>query len=1000
MLTTNHLCRGIIAGIVLLSALPPSLSSADSGPRTTASAEARTIGGRVSNAATGVRLEGARVELQGTGRSVTTDAEGRYLITAGPADTALVVSYAGMDSVTVPLQSLDGASATKDVALTSEIYRMQAFAVEGEREGSAMATTRQRLSQNVKNVVATDAFGTMTEDNVGAFLQKVPGIVATDVSGSGVREVMVRGIEAGLNTVEMDGVQLANNNSTGTNRAFDFFQASLSLIESIEVTKAPLPDRPANSIGGSINMVTRSAFNRNAPRQIRYSLGFAHLIGRKGGEAEHWIDAPIDRLTPALTLGYTDVFGPNRNLGLSLSYSRNAVFYSSNDTEHYYQGTLARPAYVYRTRQQRQAMGGPHVRQNIGLKAEYKLSERSLFSFNAAHNFYIERPHTLARNLQTTNNANQMRPGYNETYTEVLPSASAAATMTATAYDNFTHNYRFLGSGVHRLPELTIDYSGTLSMSHAFQNYSPNERKYDAGVRTKGSISVAGLTGIGWITDRRADDVFPTITQTAGRSFDDLNSFTTMSMTQNNRIAKSSILEGRVNVKKDFKVVVPAYIKAGALVQHQERRKDYHYHSYTFTGPGGLGQFAETDSWTRETMEGMRQPPWVDLYRTSRHKEDYPEQWRESQSYKVAQRLQNLQDFEETVTAGYVMGNVKLNDLSILGGLRVERTETAGNGPLFLVTAEERARRAAWVGTVTEEEGARRAAEEWGRRTHAEGEYQNVFPGVHFTYARRGGLVARLSYSASIGRPPITSIVPNTNVNEDNQTLSVANTGLKPQFSDNFDFNVEYYFKSIGFLSASVFLKEVESFIYSSNNVIVPGGPNNGFDGLYEGYRLSSTFNGGRARYRGFELSYSQQFTFLPGIWRGFGVNLNYTQLETKGDYGGTVATTEVAGFRPKSANAVLNYQRGKYRGSLQANWIDSYLVTVSTNAALILYEAARTNMNFKFTYDLSSRTSLYFNVDNLLRTPINSRYYVYEDRVGFTRLPYRSVAAGVQGRF
>src|SRR5690606_1423597 len=146
---------------------------------------------------------------------------------------------------------------------------------------------------------------------------------------------------------------LANNNSSGTNRAFDFFQASLSLIESIEVTKAPTPDRPANSIDGSINMVTRSAFNRNAPRQIRYSFGFAHLIDRKGGEAEQWIDEPIDRLTPAITLGYTDVFGPKRNLGVSLSYSRNAVFYSSNDTQHYYQGTVNRPAYIYRTDQQR-----------------------------------------------------------------------------------------------------------------------------------------------------------------------------------------------------------------------------------------------------------------------------------------------------------------------------------------------------------------------------------------------------------------------------------------------------------------------------------------------------------------------------------------------------------------------------------------------------------------------------------------------------------------------
>jgi hypothetical protein len=56
--------------------------------------------------------------------------------------------------------------------------------------------------------------------------------------------------------------------------------------------------------------------------------------------------------------------------------------------------------------------------------------------------------------------------------------------------------------------------------------------------------------------------------------------------------------------------------------------------------------------------------------------------------------------------------------------------------------------------------------------------------------------------------------------------------------------------------------------------------------------------------------------------------------------------------------------------------------------------------MNFKFTFDLSSRTSFYFNLDNLLRTPLNSRYYVYEDRIGYTRLPYRSVSAGIQGRF
>jgi TonB-dependent receptor len=252
-----------------------------------------------------------------------------------------------------------------------------------------------------------------------------------------------------------------------------------------------------------------------------------------------------------------------------------------------------------------------------------------------------------------------------------------------------------------------------------------------------------------------------------------------------------------------------------------------------------------------------------------------------------------------------------------------------------------------------------------------------------------------------VGRPAVTSIIPSTTVNDDNQTLSNANTALKPQFSDNFDFNVEYYFEPIGVFSASVFLKQVKDFIYSQSNIIVPAGPDNGFDGLYAGYRLTTSLNGGSARYRGIEFSYQQQFTFLPGLWRGLGFNANFTYLETQGDYGGAVATKEVPGFRPRQANTALTYQIKKYRTSVQATWVDDYLLSTAANPASVIYEAARLVVNFKFTYDLSRSTSFYLNLDNLTRSPINSRYYgPYADRIGYTRLPFRSVAAGVQGRF
>lgn len=958
----------------------------------------RTLSGRVVNAATGAYLEGARITIRNTGHAALTDAQGRFTIGAPAGDAVLVATYSGLEPSAVPIHA--GLAALPDIALTSAIYRLQPFVVEGERESSAFAIARQRQAPNVKNVVATDAFGTMTEDNVGAFLQKIPGIVATDVSGSGVREVMVRGIDAALNTVEMDGVQLANNNSTGTNRAFDFFQSSLSLIESIEVTKAPTPDRPASSIGGAINLVTRSAFNRNAPRQIRYSFGLATLLGREGGRAESRVDEPIAGLTPALTLAYSDVFGRDRKLGLTLSYSRNSVFFSSTNTEHYYQSTLDRPAYIYRTRLNLAGMAGPSVRQSTGLKLEYKLSERSTFAFNAAHNFYIERPYSLELNLQTANNASQIRPGYTERFSEILPSAASTTSMSATAWDNFTHNFRFLASGTHRFDRLTIDYTGTASLSRAFQNLSPDERQYDHGVKTKGRFSLSGPRNLGWTIDRSADDSFATVAQTTGADIYDLANYAGLTLRQDNRIARSALFEGRINVRKNFKLVVPGYIKAGGQIQRQERRKDYHYHSYRFTGPDGLGQFRDDAAWTRRALEGQRQGAWLDIYRTARHKEEHPEQWPEDLFYKYSQRLRNLHDFGETISALYAMSGLRLGALGVLGGLRFERTATEGNGPIGRLAPEERARRAAWTGPLTAEEAERRAVAEWGTGVHAEGNYQNTFPSLHFTYAPKSGLVARLSYSTSIGRPPITSILPNMSVDEEALVVSVANTGLRPQRSDNFDLNLEYYFEPIGLLSASVFLKEVENFIYSSNTAIIANSPDNGFDGLYGGYRLSTSYNGGRARYRGFELSYQQQFTFLPGFWRGFGINANYTRLDTQGNYGRAVTTNRVAGFRPMIANAALTYQKGKYRGSLQGNWVGSYLVSIAANPAQTVHERARITLALKLTYDLSRRTSVYLNLDNLTRSPINHRYYTYEDRVGFTRLPYRSLAIGVQGRF
>ncbi len=203
------------------------------------------------------------------------------------------------------------------------------------------------------------------------------------------------------------------------------------------------------------------------------------------------------------------------------------------------------------------------------------------------------------------------------------------------------------------------------------------------------------------------------------------------------------------------------------------------------------------------------------------------------------------QKFTEKISAAYLMGNMELGRLSVLAGVRVEGTETVGTGALQVVTPAERALRAAYVGTVTNAETARRTRAEYGGRQVRSGDYQNVLPGVHFKFSPTPNMVTRLSYATNVGRPGIGQLIPRTNVNFDTQTIASSNPSLKPQTADNFDLALEYYFEPAGTLSIGLFQKQIKNFIYTSGGVVVPGGADNGFNGDYAGYALTTQFNGG-----------------------------------------------------------------------------------------------------------------------------------------------------------
>jgi TonB-dependent receptor len=325
--------------------------------------------------------------------------------------------------------------------------------------------------------------------------------------------------------------------------------------------------------------------------------------------------------------------------------------------------------------------------------------------------------------------------------------------------------------------------------------------------------------------------------------------------------------------------------------------------------------------------------------------------------------------------------------------LRAERTETESFGYLASRTLTTAAQR-----TADPIASARR---DYANPRRIEGGFTDWFPSVHVVYRFHPRVQARLSWSQSIGRPQMSNYLPLETVNDAGQTVTINNPSLRPQYSNNWDASIEYYFEPVGQLAAGYFRKEISDFIFSTRGGTVGSGNGNGFNGLYEGYALFSNRNGGSAKIDGIELSYQQQFSFLPGALKGLGAFANYTRLWTEGDYGGSGprSTSAVENFVPETLNTGLFW---KYRGlgaRVFASQIGEFLDSYSDDPSRLLFKKARKTMNVSLSYQW--RPWLEFSAD--MMNAFNEPHIFYRglaDRISTYTWNGTTITFGVSGRF
>ncbi len=995
-----------------------------------------SISGQVSNAATGSYLNGALVLVTGTRQSAITDREGRYELNNLPAgETTLAVSFAGLDPQQIRVVATPGQSVVRNVELTSSIYKMEKFTVAGEREGTALAETLQRQAPNVKNVISSDTFGNVADGNIGDLLQHVVGITA-DYNGPDVRQVSIRGVSSALSSVTMDGQHMASAQSSGLGRSFEFEQASLGNIETIEVTKAATPDMEGSSIGGSVNLVSKSAFDRAVPRTFDYTLGFATRPHTLRYNNSSWWKMPVPGFGPSINFAYSDVFGADRRIGLTVNGTVHSLPWGGGQSGLAFE-RRATPGPVFTWQTRRIVVGPTRSRAASGVKLDYRWSDQTIISFNTAYNYFHENGDTRTNNLEYTARAlaivdasgnrtggGFINPNYSDNITRIFAGgAGTFSNISITTVDKSGRTYVFQPSVRHRFSGLQIDYSLSYSNAANWYDSSHDQPKFRAPneSKPKGVVSMR-LNNIGWNVDRSKDPVWPTVTQTQGPDMYDLNNYGSLLLTQNDQRGYDSVLSGKFDVRKDLALALPVIVKSGLLWREQTRKVWSESRRYNYAGRDGifgnaddnlnLAQFLDTtrlhqDDEERNFKHRGGIPVWPNPYTVAKHQDQNPQLWREDVAFGAQNKLQNQRLITEEIAAAYLMSTVKLGrTFSTMGGVRMEQTKLQGEGGVNHITPAERTRRAAWVGPVTDEEARRRAVAQFGGRATNKGQYRNVFPGIHFKYEPFNGLLTRLSWSTGIGRPAFGSIIPNETIDDNTQRVTTSNPNLVPQDANNFDLTLEYYFQPQGMFSVGVFTKRIKNYIYTDSSQFVGGGPSNGFDGQYEGYGITTSANGGTAIIDGLEVSYQQQLTFLPGWLKGFGVYANFTKLETEGNNSAfqtgptSTAGGTLPGFLSTSGNLGISYRGHGFDLRPQGVYRGRYLTSNSTDPALVTYQEAKITWSIKTRYAFTRKLSVFLDLENIFSEPVSKTHALYPDRVILDYQFPTKIVGGITGRF
>lgn len=864
-----------------------------------------TVTGRILNEATGQYLRNASVTVVGTNITVVAEAGGVYTLTGVPAGQArITVVYAGLDPTEVTVNVAPGAIVTRDLGMSSKaddtgVIKLGEFRVATERDGNFAAIQEQKSALEIKQVVSSDAFGDVSEGNVGEFIKLLPGVMM-DYVNADVRTVSIGGMDPKYATILMDGAPIASAGSSaiGTGRAFEFEQLSISSIETVELSKTPTPDISGSALAGVLNLRSRGAFDRKG-RVVRYSASTginSHQMTLKRTPGPS--DRLLSKLMPNGSLEFSDVYRERIGVIAGVNFSRT---FGEQNILNYAYAVNANPA-DNATEVPRLStihlIDAPKIttRSNYNLRVDYKLSADAMVWSRIDYNTYSAR--NFQRNARFIFNNAVNGTGAADPIQAGVEYSLLSQTSTNVSAELHNGN-GFNKHGATVTPAIGASYRRGNFRAEAQAQMSRSTNFYhDYEMGHFNTSSTGLLPGLTMRWNRATPgDAGVTLTQLSGPDWRNLQSYPgTPTMGFSSRTGKDQKWTAKTDLRYNFADwKIPMVAKWGGDIAESVRNIDRYESGGTaisYLGPDRLPNTGD-EKWTAEphykthNLAGgnLQDIPGLGRFERTREYGSNPErfQWI-SPAQELMLRLRNHWDVKEQIDSVYSQLIFKVTPrLDIAPGFRMEKTRSTARGPTDL--GDDHAKTVltgnplANIPTNTAEYYQAR----YGTDSINKSDYHTWLKYLHANFRVTNDFILRASFNNSITRPDLEFLTGSVTINEDvtPHTAMIANPNLKPEHGRNLFFAAEYYFpKRAGFFTVTATRRDIRQLIRTNTVTLQADEDFPNQDGIdLRGFRVTTRENVGKAHVGSVEFSYRQNMVFLPGIWKGLSLFSNYTIL-------------------------------------------------------------------------------------------------------------------------